>query len=537
MVLGAGPTSTRPGDTVRGVAVDPFSPPLPERMRRWPRRTQCRYFGLPLAGPAVRTRQGHWLEPLATVLNTCYHDPHVLAALASGVPAPISNQGMVLAELTPAELDPGRVKLWEARTGAPLVGPVMLAAPAWLRESTYVPREDLLRLLAPMVHILRETSFPWLFTPWPCALVPAPGEEALLRALEARAARWDDDLLSECEALGLVAGHALAAQRRTLAAWGLPRLVALLDAVQARADLVNDRGRWDEVRWSARSMAPPVSLRWYLDGVAPPDGLAGSRWLGACEAIWQRVATRPTAAGARGEWVLRVHGRRVALAWAVEHGTAMLTAWRPAGDAEPDTPTLPAVDQARETAAYHESCRLFARIDPMRDHPTARDRAHLAWLARAWDALTTITEADDHRRARRSLLLALAGAAGLFAAPRRDALRALLTADGHDRLLSLQDAASTLRTYLESPERRTIVGVGRFRDIVGAWVSPTWFMQDTLRDHPAPLAFTARCEAALHGVTLGPTLEGQVHAEIDGTPRTLRWRRDLGLVPALCSLD
>ena len=484
----------------------------------------------------MRTREGHWLEPLATVLNTCYHDPFVLAALASGDLAPISNQGMVLAQLADdgSQLDPKRLARWQARTGTPLSGPVMLASPAWLHDSNYVPRDDLLRLLTTMAAIYRETRFPWLFTAWPCALAPASGEQALLRTLEHRATRWDDDLLFECEALGILAAHAFAAQRRMLVAWGLPRVVALLDAAHQRATLAGDRERWDELRWSARAMAPPVSLRWYIDGVAPPDGLSGPRWLGACEAMWQRVATRPTAAGSSGEWVLRVCGHRVALAWTVERGTPMLTGWRRAGDTEPDTPTLAAVDQEHEFAAYHQTCRLFVRHDPMRDQPTAHDLAYLAWLARAWDALATTAEPD--RRARRSLLLALTHTAGLFAVHRRDALRALLIAENHHQLRGLQDATTLLRTYLESHERRAIVGIGKFREIVGAWVSPLWFLQEAVRHRDDPLSFTAHCEAALHSVTLGPAWEGHHHAEINGTPHALRWRRDLGLIPALCEL-
>lgn len=519
------------------VDVDPFSPALPEQMRRWPRRTRCRYFSLALAGPAVRTRAGHWLEPLATVLNTCYHDPHTLAALAAGEPRPISNQGMVLVELEDDEpLDPSQVARWEARTGAPLVRPVMYASPAWLRDSNVVPREDLMRLLATMTALYRETRFPWLFTAWPCALAPAPGEQALLRALEVRAARWDDELLWECQALGISSGHAYAAKRSALAAWGLSRVVALLDAAEARAVLGGERERWDELRWSARSMAPPVSLRWYLDGVAPPDGLSGPRWLGACEAMWQRVVDRSTTPGASGEWIVRVCGRRVALAWTVELGAPMLTGWRMASDAERETPTLASVDKDRESAAYHECCPLFVRNDPLRDQPTAYDLAHLAWFARAWDAVDAIVDAG-HRRARRSLLLALADADGLFAVHRRDALQAVLIREGHAQLRALQEAAMLLRAYLESAERRALVGVGRFRSVVGAWVSPMWFLQDAVRERDDRLAFTARCEAALRGVVLGSAWAGEHHAEIDGVASVLRWRRDLGLVPALCELD
>lgn len=63
-----------------------------------------------------------------------------------------------------------------------------------------------------------------------------------------------------------------------------------------------------------------------------------------------------------------------------------------------------------------------------------------------------------------------------------------------------------------------------------------WFLQDEPRDRDDRFV-TAHCEAALHGVVLGPGWQGRLHAEIDGVPRELRWRRDLGLVPALSGLD
>lgn len=44
------------------------------------------------------------------------------------------------------------------------------------------------------------------------------------------------------------------------------------------------------------------------------------------------------------------------------------------------------------------------------------------------------------------------------------------------------------------------------------------------------------CEAALHGVALGPAMEGLVRADVDGRPRELVWRRDFGLVPSLSAL-
>ena len=124
--------------------------PIPERLGRWPRRARCRHFTLPLDGPMIRVQRGHWLEPLGTVLNACVQDPEVLAAIASGHPAPISNQGMVLAELPPGEvgLDPRRLAAWRARTGVPLAEPAMFAAPAWLPDANYVPRADVVELEA-----------------------------------------------------------------------------------------------------------------------------------------------------------------------------------------------------------------------------------------------------------------------------------------------------------------------------------------------------------------------------------------------------
>ncbi len=98
------------------------------------------------------------------------------------------------------------------------------------------------------------------------------------------------------------------------------------------------------------------------------------------------------------------------------------------------------------------------------------------------------------------------------------------------------DLVRALRAYLVGAERRAIVGVGGFCRIFGAWVSPSWFMQDALRDRDDRFTFTARCEAALHGVQLGPAWEGRRSAEIDGVVHALVWRRDLGLIPALCEL-
>lgn len=485
-------------------------------------------------GPALRVPSGHWLAPLATVLNTCFHEPYVLAALAQGHAELICNQGMSFVDERVEEVDAEARALWHKRTGVALAGPLMFAGPAWLRAVSHVPREDVVQLLATMVGIHRQLRFPWLFAGWPCALTPAPGEEALLRALEDRAGRWDDELLRECAALGMVLGAALAAQRAALVMWGLPRLVALVDAAMARVALVGDRERWAEVVWSARSMQPPVSWRWFLDRVAPPEGLTTGAWLGRCEAVWLRVPDRSVAAGACGEWIVTMPERRVALAWAVELGTAMLTAWRPARDDEVDTSLLATVDRDRESAACFETYRQFVRADALRDTPSAEDLAFLAWLARAWDGVEAVPEAA--RDARRSLLLDAAAGAGMFAPSRREPLRNLLLTEGHHGLLALLDAGATLLGYLRSKARREVAGIGEYRQVVGAWVSPRWFLQRELREHPRPLELTARCEAALHGEDLGEGRTGELPATIDGAPRVLQWSRDFGLIPALSSL-
>ncbi|MFT3775400.1 MAG: hypothetical protein QM820_59395 [Minicystis sp.] len=488
----------------------------------------------------MRQRPGHWLEPLATVLNTVYHDPVILDALARGERGLIANQGMVFVHVEDDHIDAEARALWTARTGAELQGEVMLLSPAWIRRAgNYIPRDEVIALLETMVSVHRQSCFPWLFCSWPCALEPAPGEEALLRALEARAARWDDELLFEASALGLfwpgADPRALDAKRRALARWGLPRLGALLEAAAARAALASDRERWDEVQWSQRAMAPPVSLRYFLDEAGAPEGVSIGRWLGACEAVWQRIPVRPVETGAQGEWVARVLGRRVALRFSVELGTATLTGWRPAADDEPETPLLAEVDRDRETALWSESCQLFARWDALRETPTPVDERYLRWLADAWSTVASSlgTPHEPTLGPRRSLLLRELSSAGLFEP--REAMRAYLTAQGHTGLLRVCDAAGDLLRYLKSPERRARTGYGFYGRVLGAWVSPLWFLQadPSIRGFD----FTAQCEAALHEAHLGPAWAGQVRATIEGTARLVRWRRETGVVPALCGVS
>lgn len=114
-------------------------------------------------------------------------------------------------------------------------------------------------------------------------------------------------------------------------------------------------------------------------------------------------------------------------------------------------------------------------------------------------------------------------------------MRTLLLANGQTGLLRVRDAAEELLRYLKSPERRERTGYRFYGGVIGAWVSPLWFLQAD----PAVRAFdfTARCEAALHEAFLGPAWEGQVRATIEGTARLVRWRRETGLVPALCGVS
>lgn len=80
-----------------------------------------------------------------------------------------------------------------------------------------------------------------------------------------------------------------------------------------------------------------------------------------------------------------------------------------------------AVDQARESAEWHSTCQLFARLAPLRDQPSAGDLRYLRWLARAFGEVeATLGPAGDEREdseeaagPRRALLLGEAHGAAL----------------------------------------------------------------------------------------------------------------------------
>jgi hypothetical protein len=517
-----------------------FAKPFPERLSRGPRCVTSAHLRLELSSSSVSTRGASWLESLGTVLNMVHHDAEVLDAIERGERAIIFNQGMVFVENDLSEADAEDRAVWLAHTGAELEGPLFTLSPTWLScPANVLPRDEVIALLGPMVEVCRQRRFPWLFGFWPCATEPAPGEEALLRILEARAGTIDDELRFECNALGfLLRGtetRAAQAKRRALARFGLPRLGALLDASLAQHALAGDRDRFAESQNHQRPEEPPFSLRYFLGGPLAPEGVSLGRWVGACEVIVRRIPAYPMEPGAEGEWVVSVLGQRVALRFAMEHGMPMITGWRVARAHEPETPLLAEPDDVREEAMWRESRRLFVRPDVIRPTPTAVDLAYLRWLDAAWSEAVSGHGGsfDAALGPRRAMLLGELEAAGILDA--REPMIALLAARGHTGLIRAGDAVRELLRYLKSPERRAHTGCGYYGLVAGAWVSPFWFLHDDPAVHD--LDFTARCEAALHDVHLGTAGEGEVEVTIDGVPRIVVWRRETGLFPALTGVS
>lgn len=71
---------------------------------------------------------------------------------------------------------------------------------------------------------------------------------------------------------------------------------------------------------------------------------------------------------------------------------------------------------------------------------------------------------------------------------------------------------------------------------IGLGIAPPSKHRPAITRAAAVMESPTPCEAALHGVALGPAMEGLVRADVDGRPRELVWRRDFGLVPSLSAL-
>src|SRR4051812_24429736 len=133
-------------------AFDPTAfPPPPEVFGARVPRVRGEHLRFRLQGPKVGTRPGHWLEPLATMLNTAYHSPEIAEAVFRGDPAPIASQAMSFRRADGAEADASDREEFRARTGRDLPGDCYLAEPSWLRRSSWAPRSDVLAVLTKQV--------------------------------------------------------------------------------------------------------------------------------------------------------------------------------------------------------------------------------------------------------------------------------------------------------------------------------------------------------------------------------------------------
>jgi hypothetical protein len=224
---------------------------------------------------------------------------------------------MSAAPLSPAEVSDADRERWHRATGSELGGDVYRVA-NYLGDAptdvALVPRETLAELFRRLKEVRLVSSETWLFRPQPLWWQPAPGEEAALRALEARAVDPIDDhpeLVRELAAAGLFSGVFAEEKEAKLVDWGLRRLAAY---ARAGRELLEYLGSyWRQAAHgppSADITEAPVSIELFR-GLTWPSGPERDRRLAALETELGRLAP----GGREGEIETVVDGRPARVRW------------------------------------------------------------------------------------------------------------------------------------------------------------------------------------------------------------------------------
>ena len=269
-------------------------------------------------------------EPLAFVVNEWARGgfPGLLERVERDESA--DWQGFGAVRVTDADLTDDMRATWRSLGGGALVDPFIVVSR--LTSPVFVlPRAALVELL----HALAELRAEWTRAPWAVPSAPATtaalpaimdDREALIRterlaaevdAADGNAAEKRRILLGELEWYGLLDETRAAERRAQLEQWGLPTLLAYLDAAAAlRAYHASaDRASCDGLDPPAeRLLDANVSLDWFRKRVATPSDMSPDGWLAFCEQALVRAAPD----GDAGELVARSGEREFRIRYRVE---------------------------------------------------------------------------------------------------------------------------------------------------------------------------------------------------------------------------
>lgn len=291
-------------------------------------------------GPLVSTAAGRY-EPLAWALNLAVTGvlPGLDATLAKGEELRHPHCAVVRPSRS-TDLDAAG-ELWHLWTGQPLGDDVYEVSVEFLDAPLVLPR----RVLAGVLHELQrlraaapKPSPPWVFRRDPRWNEPAPDEDAPLRELEQRAARWDAlreatplvplapgqevaaaellvrrrQLLAELEEHGLFTDAFGTVKMQALRRWGLPVLAGYAESAWRLFQYLRspERDRWALPAPSKRLLEDRVSVDWFRlphEGVNGPEPFAT---LAFCEDALRRAKVPDAPAGElyalgdRGWWRL-----------------------------------------------------------------------------------------------------------------------------------------------------------------------------------------------------------------------------------------
>ncbi|HET6763222.1 MAG TPA: hypothetical protein VFH27_06110 [Longimicrobiaceae bacterium] len=236
-------------------------------------------------GPLLSTDGGPG-EPVAWLLNQAATGaaPGLLDALERGdevyLPDLYARRPRPDEDLWPAR------RRWMDWAGATLPHDAYVVGADFLQGVAVVPRATLLALLHRLLQERQSAPnppAPWLFRPDPIWHEPAPGEDAPLRSLEARAAALDSaddpstaerrELRTAMEAAGVTTDAFVDEKERALIAWGMPVLASYAAAGRAMRTYLRSPERR---AWDAPPDPPRVSLDWFRSSATAPSAAEGA---------------------------------------------------------------------------------------------------------------------------------------------------------------------------------------------------------------------------------------------------------------------
>jgi hypothetical protein len=285
-------------------------------------------------GPFLDTR-APGAEALAWVLNAGVSGdlPDLLGALERGEPA-VTEFFAAERTPTPDELA-GAAERWRRLTGSALGDDVYVLRVAFAPGPAVVPRAVLLELLRELLELRagRSQRRPRLFTAVAPATEPGEWDEQVMRELEERAARADDDaptpterllLLRDLERAGILEPTRRAERLRSLEDWGLGTLRSYVLAGAAREEYGRDPSR---LRHVPASGEPWVSLEYFRHETE--TAVPGDRddWLGFCERALRDAPIDP--GWYEGQTYTHWADRRVEISWRRDDGVVPAV-WRAA---------------------------------------------------------------------------------------------------------------------------------------------------------------------------------------------------------------